>query len=314
MNNPIVTVLMPVYNSAAYLDKAVQSILDQTHENFEFLIFDDGSSDGSVKKLINYAQTDSRIKFYQCSHSGYSAHLNEGIQLACGSFIARMDSDDYAYPQRLEKQLNYLQNHPDVLAVGTSVELMDEDGDSYSCVCGEMSHEELVKHYLQPQGGVGLLYHPSMMMRTEAVRLVGGYRTDFEPAEDMDLWLRLSEVGKLARMEDVLLKFRTHQTSISHRKMRVQHQNVERALHEAYARRNLPGKLSVGSPDEIEAVTSRLQFDSFLFMRSRLESALSYGFSKTAKKYAYRLLRKFPCHWYSWRVARAAFAGNYDHD
>src|SRR5688572_16445446 len=112
MHSPLISVVMPVYNSEMYLSTAIDSILSQTCEDFELLIFDDGSNDDSWKIIRQYAQLDKRIvPFRSDTNSGYVVHLNEGVLRAKGEFIARMDSDDIALPDRLALQLEFLRNN-----------------------------------------------------------------------------------------------------------------------------------------------------------------------------------------------------------
>src|SRR5687768_3299275 len=129
MNSPLISVVMPVYNSEKYLSAAIDSILNQTCGDFELLIFDDGSTDDSWKIIKQYAQLDTRIvPFRNDINSGYVVHLNDGVLRANGDFIARMDSDDIALPDRLALQLDFLKNNLHVGVVGTSSIEIDENG------------------------------------------------------------------------------------------------------------------------------------------------------------------------------------------
>ena len=117
---------MPVYNAAHYVAGAVESILGQTFREFEFVIVDDGSIDGSTQILKRFAERDSRIRLIRRENRGLVASLNEGIEAARGEFIARMDADDIALPERLARQLESLRCNHDVVAVGTQVQRIDE--------------------------------------------------------------------------------------------------------------------------------------------------------------------------------------------
>ena len=126
---PMISVCMPVYNAAKYLDKAIRSILNQSFEDFEFLMADDGSTDGSARILERYAARDPRIRLIRRPHKGLAPTLQELVEEARGEFIARMDGDDIALPERFQKQVEYLLANPDCVLVGSRVWEADSDGD-----------------------------------------------------------------------------------------------------------------------------------------------------------------------------------------
>ena len=121
---PIISIVMGVFNDEKYIDDVIKSLLAQTFKNFELIIVDDGSTDNSAAILSAHAKLDKRIQIITQVNSGLGAALNKGIEVACGKYIARIDADDFAYSDRLEKQFNYLEQHPDVVALGTKVMLM----------------------------------------------------------------------------------------------------------------------------------------------------------------------------------------------
>ena len=234
---PTVSVLMPVYNAARYLAEAVDSILGQTFADFEFLIVDDGSTDRSLTILQRYAARDRRIRLTSRPNTGYTVALNELLRLARGELVARMDADDVALPERLLRQVDYLRAHPDVVCVGTAVQLVDEGGRYLRDGHPGMDHAEIQERAL---AGDCPLTHPSVMMRRAAVEAVGGYHAEFQPAEDLDLWLRLGEVGRLTNLPEVLMKYRQHPRSFSERHQRRQLERSAAAVLEACARRGIP--------------------------------------------------------------------------
>ena len=197
-SRPAVSVVMPVYNAQRYLAEAVDSILAQTWRDFEFVIVDDGSTDRSPKLLERYAVRDSRIKLIRRPNTGIVGALNDGLAAASGELVARMDADDVALPERFEKQVAYLAEHPEVVALGSRVTGVDP----YGCVLfhseHKLAHEEIDAGLLR---GVGwAIVHPAAMLRREAVAKVGGYRKEFQWVEDLDLFLRLGEAGRLANL------------------------------------------------------------------------------------------------------------------
>ena len=215
-----VTVLMPVYNGAAYLEAAIESIRRQTHSDFEFLIVDDGSTDGSSEILEGLAAQDSRLRIIYGKHEGIAAARNRGLALARGSVIVCMDQDDVAMPERIERQLAYLAEHPEVAAVGSALRLINKDGDPIAPPTMYPPTSEEIREGLL--SGYCMLGQPTVAMRREAAIAVGGYRRAFDPADDYDLWIRLSERYALANMPDVLVDYRWHGNNTTSRRRRKQ--------------------------------------------------------------------------------------------
>ena len=208
----LVTVLLAVHNGQQYLRLAVQSILSQTFTDFEFLIIDDGSADDSVQILAEFAEADSRIRLVSQENIGLTRTLNHGISLAQGEFLARMDADDIALPERLEKQVAYLRENRSCVMVGSRVMLIDPEGDPIRETCDELAHEE-IDQALMAHGWP--LVHPAVMIRTQARRETGGYDELYRTNQDHDLFLRLAEHGRVANLSEVLLQYRQHPASIS---------------------------------------------------------------------------------------------------
>ena len=202
MKSPRVSVAMPVYNSEKYVAKAVASILAQTFEDFEFLIVDDGSTDASRAILQEYAARDRRIKLTSRPNTGYLVALNEMLRRARGEYIARMDADDVALPERFERQIQYLDDHPECVLLGSRVIIIDPDGDPLREMGDALTHEEIDNALMNAMGQ--LVYHPSVMFRRQVVLDLGGYRPEYYLTEDLDLFLRLAEVGRVANLAEPL--------------------------------------------------------------------------------------------------------------
>jgi len=235
---PAISVVMPVFNTEAYLARAVQSVLAQTFSDFEFVILDDGSSDASVRIVQEFAENDDRIRFFPLEHRGYVSLLRRGLNHCRGDFVARMDSDDISLPQRFEKQISYLRQHPEVVALGSRVELIDPYGSRVEKPTHKITHEEIETELLN---GVGwAMVHPTVMMRRDALLKVGGYREDLMVSEDLDLFLRLAEVGRLENLPDVLLQYRQHLGSVNYTKYEQQKAVKRQIVTDAYKRRALP--------------------------------------------------------------------------
>jgi hypothetical protein len=207
---------MPIRNGEKYLRAAIDSIVRQSLQDFEFVIVDDGSTDSTPSILEEASRHDPRIRVLPRGSVGIAGALEAGRALARASYIARMDGDDVALPHRLAAQLDYLEAHPAVVAVGGQVRVIDENGTALSR--GRFPVEPpACRAYL----AFGALFcHPAVMMRRDALQQVGGYRRLFEPAEDIDLWLRLSTVGDLANLDDEILQYRTHSASVTRRRAR----------------------------------------------------------------------------------------------
>ena len=209
--NPSVSVILPVYNAAPYVKEAVQSILSQEHENFEFIIIDDGSADASGTILRDLASNDTRIRLIQRENKGLIATLNEGLSLARAPFVARMDADDVSLPCRLMLQFERMMLEPDLAVLGGGIRYMDSSGRVGRAVAYPMgSKVDTALLWGAP------VAHPATMMRTEAARCVGGYPTAFPHAEDYAFWLRLRAQGRIDNLSQTILHYRVHGQSMSH--------------------------------------------------------------------------------------------------
>ena len=204
---PKVTVLMSCYNGQRWVGDAIESVLSQTYENFEFFIIDDGSKDGTLEIINGYAKKDSRITVFAKSNTGLSNSLNIGILKANGQWIARLDQDDLCEPRRLELQLEYVESHPDVILLGTDFIEINENDKVLKSHTYPSKHQRLVHNLLRCKR---FFPHSSAFYRTEIARETGGYRQQVRHSEDHDLWLRISEYGQLACLNIPLIRFRTH--------------------------------------------------------------------------------------------------------
>lgn len=222
MSSPKVTVLMPVYNGETYLPEAIQSILNQTFADFEFLIIDDGSTDSSWNILNNF--NDSRIRLVKNNQNiGITKTLNKGLQLAKGDYVARMDADDRCFPERLQRQKTFLDENLNFAMVGSWVEVIDEIGRKIKKI-----NFPLVSYLLRWR----LLYtntfvHSAVMYRKNAVLGIGGYFDKYEHAEDYDLWSRLSTHFEVANIPAVLVSWRFFKESISAKNAQNQKETTE---------------------------------------------------------------------------------------
>jgi glycosyltransferase involved in cell wall biosynthesis len=203
--SPSVTVLMSVYNGEEYLDAAVESILRQTYEDFEFLIIDDASTDESRSCLLTWAEKDDRIRLVlKDVNEGLGQALHDGVNMAQAPLIARMDGDDVAMPDRLEKQVAYFDEHPEADILGSWAVDIDEEGREKQYRRYPKEHDEIVRLiWTNP------LVHPSVMMRKDAIESVGSYDPDVRKRQDYELWFRCVAGGlRFANYPEALLRYR----------------------------------------------------------------------------------------------------------
>jgi GT2 family glycosyltransferase len=298
----LISVCLPVYNAEAYVAEAVESILAQTYGDFEFLIIDDGSTDRSLAILERYAAQDARIRLSSRPNSGYVVRLNEMLDEARGEFIARMDADDIAMPARFAKQLDFLNAHPDFVAVGSRILTIDSDGEPIGEFCTAVVHEEIDRAHLEAHGGV--ISHPGVMIRATAIRALGGYRAEYWPVEDVDLWLRLAEVGRLANLPEMLLKYRLHLESTCSTQRGIQEERLQAAAVDAYRRRGL------STPTDWEPAQKNADLtDPQEQLRKWAWWALHAGNLRTARKHALRSIRSNPLSWDNWKLVACSMRG-----
>ena len=224
MNNPEISVIMPVYNGEKYLIEAIDSILNQTYINFEFIILNDGSIDRTEEIILSY--DDSRIVYVKNEENLQIVKtLNIGITLAKGKYIARMDADDISYPERLKKQYEFLEEHSNVSVLGTERVVINEWGKvqlSANIVPLTPKICEWTILFYSPT------IHPSTMMRKEDILDIGGYcaKKEVEYVEDLKLWVDLIEKGyKIMNLSEPLIKYRVHSTSTTEKYQYTQFKN-----------------------------------------------------------------------------------------
>ncbi|PSF29078.1 filamentous hemagglutinin [Aphanothece hegewaldii CCALA 016] len=228
---------MTVYNRERYLSAAIESVLAQTRRDFELLIWDDGSTDGSVEIARHYEKQDKRLKVIVAPHTGRGQALFHAIAQTTGQYLGIVDSDDLLAPTTLAETAHLLDQQPEIGMVYTDYLVIDEKG----TVLG------LGKRCKIPYSSMGLLvdfmtFH-FRLIRREVYELVGGVNPEFRAAQDYDLCLRLSEVTKIAHLKKPLYYYRTHQNNISHLLQLEQIQFTEMAIKMALQRRGLSEQL-----------------------------------------------------------------------
>ena len=213
---PLVSVVMPVFNAGVYLQEALESILCQSYERLELILIDDHSSDDAIPALD---RSDPRLTIHKSAGDGVVSAFNTGLALCQGDYIARMDGDDVSLPHRLEVQLDYLAQHPDIAIAGCCVEIFSKEG-----IQGGFKRYETwlnsVRTPLQIHNQIFVespMPNPGSLFRRNALEQLGGYR-EMEWAEDYDLYLRADVAGmQMGKPEQVLLRWREHETRLTHR-------------------------------------------------------------------------------------------------
>lgn len=291
---PKVSVMIPVYNAERYLADAMRSVLAQTFTEFELIVVDDGSTDDSLEILRSFEGCDERVQVISRPNTGYVTALNEMIDTSRGVYLARMDSDDIAMPDRFERQVRYLDENPECVAVGSDALLIDADGDPLTTWRFERTAEELDGLHIK---GIGpRLVHPVVMLRADAMRQLGGYRVEMESAEDMDLWLRLAEIGELANLDATLIQYRVHPKSVTHTSRSKQDELMVRIHNDACARRGI-------EPTPIDTAPSGKKHDLVSYYRKWGWWAYNSGHMRSARKYAKRSVAAAPFAIDSWKLA-----------
>lgn len=220
---PRISVLMSVYNGADYLEESLSSVLEQTFSDFEVILLDDGSTDHSRIVIEKKMSTDPRIRLVAQPNLGLTPSLNRGLALCRAPVVARQDADDISLPQRFEKQLEYLDRHPDVGMVNCRTEFFNRNGKLRDAEMPPLTTEQ-IPGYLAHKN---IFVHGAAMFRRRPVLELGGYREFFRCAQDYDLWLRLCETTQLACLDECLYRYRVAAEAVS---------VAKRATQQKYAR------------------------------------------------------------------------------
>ena len=223
MSSPTLSIVIPVYNCARYVQATLDSISQQSFTDYEIIVVDDGSTDGTAEILRSYSEHEPRLVIETIAHRGIVAALNTGFAKARSDLIVRIDADDLMAPSRLERQLAFINDHPKVGASGTYYRIIDENGN----VCG--SHEppfcsqEAVELFIS-NGGNPIYPAPSMVLRKSVVDSLGGFREEFAQTEDVDLLMRMIRSGfEVIIQPEYLTYFRYHSGSVSANNIRRQY-------------------------------------------------------------------------------------------
>ncbi|MDR0332225.1 MAG: glycosyltransferase [Dysgonamonadaceae bacterium] len=272
--SPEISVLMPVFNTERYLKQAIDSILSQTFKDFEFVIINDGSTDSSEEIILSY--NDSRIKYYKNAENiGLIATLNKGVDLCNGRFVARMDADDISLPERLQKQLDFLNANPQFVMLGGDMEVIDENN----------QHIKNVQKYCPPHLIRTQLFlesafaHPTVLIRKDILAEFR-YNAGYIHAEDYFLWSQIAFKYPVANLPETLIKYREHQQSVS-KKYQHQQQDTVKKIYAYHI-----GKLNITASD------AELELYYKLLFTPKLIAIFDKNERRNIKKWIEKLLKQ----------------------
>jgi len=227
-HQPQVSVVTSVYNGEAYLEECVDSVLNQTFQDFEYIILNNGSTDGTGRILQQY--TDRRLRIIHQENLGISKSLNKGINLSNSNLIARLDADDYLMPQMLEKQINFMGKHPDIVLCGSRwLELVGEKLSKQIVAFVETDHDIRKSMSL-----FNPFSHSAVIFRKKTFITAGGYSERFKYSQDYELWLRMLAFGKTLILKEELAVVRMSEQSESHKNARKQKLEALRVRWDAF--------------------------------------------------------------------------------
>ena len=224
IDTPLISVVMPVYNSETYLQESANSILNQTFTNFEFIIINDGSTDGSLDILLEYQKNNNQVLIIDQENIGLTKSLNRGIKLARGKYIARQDADDKSLPERLEKQAQFLEANADYFLIGTDYEIMDE----HSNIIGKPEIPVLVDNH-EIKAAINKyspFVHSLVMFRNDTSRIGYFYDVSYKYSQDYELWIRILKHHNAYNLPEVLGLSRSWPGMISQKKIKTQRRYV----------------------------------------------------------------------------------------
>jgi len=244
MPTPAISVVMPVRNGETFLREAIDSVLEQPFADLELVVVDDGSTDSTPSILAGYASRDSRLRVHHEEGDNLAIALNRGFRLCRAPLVARLDADDLCVRGRLQAQVEFMTDHPEVVLLGGQAVLVNEKGEDFATARYPLEDREL-RDALQTGNP---FVHSAVAISRRAFEAVGGYRENLPHAEDLDLWLRLSEQGKLANLPEPVVKYRIHSRQLSLRKQEDQAVHAEAVRISARAR-------AAGRPDPLEGAT-----------------------------------------------------------
>lgn len=210
-NNPLVSVIMPAYNAEKYVGQAIESILNQSYKNFEFIIVNDGSIDGTAEIIKNFIKQDKRIVVIKNEQNiGVTKSLNKALESVKGKYVVRMDADDWSYPERLAAQIELMADNPDVVVSGSYIEVCDRQLKTKYVRKYQLDDKNIRKHLFR----YSPFAHPATIWRADILKKER-YDERINVCQDYELYFRIGKIGKFMNLDKLLLKLRMHERSIS---------------------------------------------------------------------------------------------------
>jgi len=302
---PRVSVLMPVFNTSPFLREALSSVTAQSFEPFEFLVIDDGSTDGSLDILQDHLRLEPRMRIRSRSNRGLIETRNELLAWAQGDLIAWADSDDLSLPERIRLQAAAFERDPSLVALGGSAQRIDPSGALLQLERYPAAHDLIVEE--QFQGG-GMRF-PTTMMRREVAQAAGGFREPFRMGEDLDLLMRMGELGKLGNLDDTVYLYRQHLASVC-AGLGSRWHGYRDAVIDLARERRIRGTDRLQRGEAFSIANASLlrpsHFESYVFL-DWARGALDHGNRRLAGRYAWSAVVRRPFALSHWRMlARAA--------
>jgi glycosyltransferase involved in cell wall biosynthesis len=209
---PLISAMMPAYNSEKHIVQAIESILAQTYKNWELIVVDDGSTDETPRIVSNYASNHKRIKYHRIDHGGRGVARIKCIELSAGKYIAVCDSDDISLPERFEKQVLFLENHLEIGVVSAQVKFFSDDLHLQNIYQYPECSDEIRSYFNRGKMGIS---HAASMFRRELIEFVGSYCEECLRAQDLEFFLRVNEVSLFVTLPEVLLLYRNNPSNMS---------------------------------------------------------------------------------------------------
>ena len=235
---PLVSVILPVFNAEKYLPDAISSIINQTYNNLEIIILNDGSTDGSAKIISDFKRQDKRIIVFHYENCGLVKTLNKGFELAKGKYIARMDADDISVLNRIEKQVSKMGGNTKFVLCGTWFQEMGNSNKKHRVFCRD--EDIRLRSLFSPQ-----FCHPSVLIQSDVAKRIK-FKDEFFMAEDYMYWLQLMEVGKVCNIPETLIKYRVHESQIS-----IEKRSKQKKVHLKVAKKNWEIIAKILIPEEV---------------------------------------------------------------
>jgi len=298
---PLVSVVMPVFNTDSYLDEAIDSILQQTFLDFELIIINDGSTDGSLALARQWEKKDRRVRVFDQPNKGRSFTRNRGLELAASEYIV-MDSDDIATPTRLQLCYEYLQNNTETVAVSGQYEKICMYGIPLHRSSLPLDHKSIVNDLLQDKGDS--FTQGASMYKKSLAQKVGGYDLSYDLGEDADLFLRMALHGELVNLPDLLLKYRRHPSSITSMADEQLVENCMKRLNSAWLDRGLA--MDSGFEHYLKNTLKKEKHEDILLFGW---NALGKGAINIARRYAKSLFFSKPFSLNTYRFLYCALRG-----